>query len=403
MNNNKLTVLFLLQKTRINKRGECSIRCRLTFFKKRKIFSTGLFIKPDHWHSKKQIAIIPNDENYLNNQLSLMKQKVNQAFLFLQVNSKSFDAGDVYLQFKGENTKENKTLLEVFTLHNNRMEKLIGKEYTKSTFHKFKEAKMHVGNFLKSSYKKSDILLEAIKSNFLNDFDFYLKTEKCHQQITINKSIQRVQKIIKLAVAGGFLKKDPFMLYRPKRVELKVIFLTDKELKVLENYTFSQLRLQQVQDMFIFCCYTGLAYQEMSALTAQHIKIGFDGNLWIEMYRQKTKSKIAVPLLPKAEELLRQYNNELPVISNQKFNSYLKEIALVVGINKRVTHHTARKTFASTVLLYNDVPMEIVSELLGHSSIKITQSHYAKVVQESVSKEMRKVYSKLVENKTLLL
>ena len=116
MNNNKLTVLFLLQKTRINKRGECSIRCRLTFFKKRKIFSTGLFINPDHWNSKKQTAFIP-DDNYLNNQLSLMKQKVNQAFLFLQVNSKSFDAGDVYLQFKGESTKENKTFLEVFFMH----------------------------------------------------------------------------------------------------------------------------------------------------------------------------------------------------------------------------------------------------------------------------------------------
>jgi len=104
MNNNKLTVLFLLQKTRINKRGECSIRCRLTFFKKRKIFSTGLFINPDHWNSKKQTAIIP-DDNFINNQLSLIKQKVNQAFLFLQVNSKNFDAGDVYLQFKGESTK----------------------------------------------------------------------------------------------------------------------------------------------------------------------------------------------------------------------------------------------------------------------------------------------------------
>ncbi|CAI8327934.1 MAG: Tyrosine recombinase XerD [Polaribacter sp. SA4-10] len=319
------------------------------------------------------------------------------------MNSKSFDAGDVYLQFKGESTKENKTFLEVFKLHNNRMERLVGKEYTKSTLHKFKEAKMHVGNFLKSSYKKSDILLEAIKSNFLNDFDFYLKTEKNHQQITINKSIQRVQKIVKLAVAEGFLKKDPFMLFRPKRVELKVIFLTDEELKTLENYTFSQLRLQQVKDLFIFCCYTGLAYQEMSALTAQHIKIGFDGNLWIEMYRQKTNSKMAVPLLPRAKELLKQYNNELPVISNQKFNSYLKEIALVVGINKRVTHHTARKTFASTVLLYNDVPMEIVSELLGHSNMNITQAYYGKIVQRKVSDEMKNLHSKLVESKTPLL
>jgi site-specific recombinase XerD len=129
----------------------------------------------------------------------------------------------------------------------------------------------------------------------------------------------------------------------------------------------------------------------MSTLTEQHIKIGFDGNLWIEMYRQKTKSKIAVPLLPKAKELLKQYSNELPVISNQKFNSYLKEIAQVVGINKRITHHTARKTFASTVLLYNDVPMEIVSELLGHSSMSITQNYYGKIVQKKVGDEMKRL------------
>jgi integrase/recombinase XerD len=394
MKNNKIRVLFVLNKVKINKREECPIKCRITFLGKRKVFSTSFFINPDHWKSKQQKATLP-DDNYINNQLSLIKQEINQAFLCLQVNSESFDVGDVYLQFKGESTKENKTLLEAFILHNNRMGKLIGKEYTRSTFHKFKEAKMHVGNFLKSSYKKNDILLEAIKSNFLNDFDFYLKTAKNHKQITINKSIQRVRKIIKLAISEGFISKDPFLLYRPKRVVKNIVFLTTEELKSLEEYSFKQNRLQLVKELFVFCCYTGLAYQEMSTLKANHIVIGFDGKEWIEMYRLKTKSNISVPLLPKAKAILVKYDNQLPSISNQKFNSYLKEIAEVVGIEKRLTHHIARKTFATTVLLYNNVPIEIVSQLLGHSNMKITQDSYAKVVNRKVSDEIKRLSEKI--------
>ena len=150
--------------------------------------------------------------------------------------------------------------------------------------------------------------------------------------------------------------------------------------------------------MFVFCCYTGLAYQEMFSLKQENIIKGFDGNLWIQMTRKKTKSKISIPLLPKAKKILDKYkddSNLLPVISNQKFNSYLKEIGNIVGIEKRLTHHIARKTFATTVLLYNGVPMEIVSELLGHSNLKITQAHYGKVVQKSISEQMNSLSKKL--------
>ena len=163
------------------------------------------------------------------------------------------------------------------------------------------------------------------------------------------------------------------------------------------KYQFAQKRLAQVRDMFVFCCYTGLAYAEMSNLSKEHLVIGFDGNTWIQMFRQKTNTSVSVPLLNKAKEILEKYNNNnelLPVITNQKFNSYLKEIAVIVGIAKRLTHHIARKTFASTVLLYNDVPMEIVSELLGHSSMKITQDSYGKVVQKKISLEMERLKGK---------
>ena len=150
--------------------------------------------------------------------------------------------------------------------------------------------------------------------------------------------------------------------------------------------------------MFIFCCYTGLAYTEMANLKVSDIQTGYDSNKWIHIHRQKTKRDYDIPLLSKAESILDKYRTEtqlLPVITNQKFNSYLKEIAEIVGISKTLTHHIARKTFASTILLYNDIPMEIVSELLGHSEIAITQKHYAKVVKKKVGEQMSRLNSKL--------
>ena len=138
-------------------------------------------------------------------------------------------------------------------------------------------------------------------------------------------------------------------------------------------------------------------------MTTNNIEVGFDGNEWIRMIRKKTNREISIPVLPKAKEILVKYEHELPKISNQKFNSYLKEISALLSIEKKLTHHIARKTFATTVLLYNNVPMEIVSELLGHSNIKITQDSYAKVLNKKVSKEMKNLQSKLLESKTPLL
>ncbi|MFK7107072.1 site-specific integrase [Flavobacterium oreochromis] len=394
-----IKILFVISATRINKKGLVPIVCRITYLGIRKPFATGLFIKPENWNNSLQKAI-PDDTEHkqINTQLSLIKQEINQAFLFLQVQKEQFDVEDIYLKFKGEDIKPSKTLIEVFNLHNARMEKLVGIEYTKSTFSKFTEAKQHIENFLFHKYKKRNITLEDISLKFLNDFDYYLKTEKKFKQITINKSIQRVRKIIKLAIAEGFLLTDPFLLYKPKKVINSITYLTTKELYKLENHKFSQKRLEQVRDMFVFCCYTGLPYQEMSILTQKHIVKKFDGKLWIDMFRQKTKRQFSIPLLPKAISIIEKYQDDkrlLPVVSNQKFNSYLKEIAEIIGIEKKLTHHIARKTFATTVLLYNDVPIEVVSELLGHSKISTTQDHYAKVVKRKVSEQILQLGKKL--------
>ncbi|MDD7913196.1 site-specific integrase [Polaribacter ponticola] len=395
MNNYKLAVLFFLQRNRINKKGKCPIRCRITFLKNRKEFSSGIFINPDNWDSSKQKALPNNKENtILNNKLSLIHQQIDKAFLMLQILPDDFDVDDVYRKYKGEDSKEEITILGAYDLHNDKTEKLIGIDFNKLSWSRYVESRRKVALFISKFYKRKDVRLKDLNLKFIQDLEYFFKTELKLRQATVYRSIQRVKKIIQFAISENYLKKDPFHLYKNKKYKTVIVYLTDEELKKLEKHNFSQVRLQQVKDLFIFCCYTGLAYAEMSNLTVKNIEVGFDGKEWIEMYRQKTKSKISVPILPKAKEILSKYDNKLPTISNQKFNSYLKEIAEVIGIDKRLTHHIARKTFATTVLLYNNVPMEIVSELLGHSNMNVTQSHYGKIVQNKVSIEVDKLYKK---------
>ena len=398
----KLNILFVLSRSRLNKNGKAPLFCRMTYLENRKQFSTGLFVKPKYWDNSSQSFKPPNEKNmFLNNEISLIKSKINQAFLLLQVNKEFFDVEDIYLQYRGENIKANATILEVFKKHNDKVEKLIGKEYVLPTLWKFKQARQLLKDFIKFKFKKNDYQFKDLNLNFIQDYEFYLKTEKNLAQSSTYKAIQRFRKIIKIGISEGNLDKDPFIMYKCKRPKTKIVFLTVDELEELENYNFSQSRLEQVKDMFVFCCYTGLAFNEMDSLLKSHLVVGFDGKNWIQMNRKKTDMKISIPLPPKANEILSKNlsfskdERVFPKISNQKFNSYLKEIAEIVGIEKRLTHHIGRKTFATTVLLYNDVPMEIVSELLGHSSIKITQGHYAKVVQKKVSEHVQRLSEKL--------
>ena len=392
MNNYKLSILFVLQKNKINKKGQCPIRCRITFLKTRKEFSTGIFINPEFWNSGKQKAFPSDNENtILNNKLSLIRQQIDKAFLMLQILPNEFDVDDIYRSYKGEDSKEEITILGAYDIHNNKTKKLIGIDFNELSWSRYVESRRKVALFINKFYKKNDVRLKDLDLKFIQDLAYFFKTELKLKHATVYRSIQRVKKIIQFAIGENYLPKDPFHLYKNKKYKTVIIYLTDSELKILDNFNFNQKRLQQVKDMFIFCCYTGLAYTEMSTLTTKNIEIGFDGKEWIQMIRKKTNRKISIPILPKAKEILDKYDNELPIISNQKFNSYLKEITELVGIDKKLTHHTARKTFATTVLLYNNVPIEIVSELLGHSSIKITQSHYAKVVQKRVSEEIGKL------------
>jgi len=400
MKKENFTILFVIKLIKQNNKGLCPINVRITYQGVRKENATGHFVDPKFWDSKQQLIISKTpDAINTNTQLDLIKQKIKNSYLLIRLETDNFEVHDIYNKYLGKPIKESEFVVSYFQKYLNKINKLIGKDLQLATWKKYNYACIQIIGFIKWKFKKKDIPLEKINLQFLNEFEYYLKTEQNQCQSTINKAIQRFRKLIKIAIAEGFLEKDPFMLYKPKKVKKEIIFLTREELKTVEKASLSQARLSLVKDLFIFCCYTGLAYNEMAYLEKQNIQIGFDGINWIQMKREKTQRQISIPILPQAQEIINKYlgttNRTFPTISNQKFNSYLKEIADITGINKRLTHHTARKTFASTVLLFNDVPMEIVSELLGHSNMLITQESYGKVVQRKVSDEMKKLKEKL--------
>ena len=396
MNGEKITILFVINTNKTNQKGLCPLSCRITLNRVLKQFATGLFVNPSYWESKLQkVTVQDSNHKYINTQLERIQVKIYNIALVFQLQGIELKIENIFNEYKGIPLKKEEYILSCYRKYVSRIHKLIGIEIKQNTYEKFVYVGNHLETFIKWKFKKSDFPLKELNLRFLHDFDFYLKTEKNIKQVTINKIIQRLRTPIKQAVSEGYLDRDPFILYKSKKVLKEVIFLTTEELKIIEESTFQLKRLSIVQNLFIFCCYTGLAYNEMANLKIKNIQVGFDNMNWIQMKREKTQRQISIPVLPKAQEIIDKYslasNYIFPVVSNQKFNAYLKEIAIITEIDKRITHHTARKTFASTVLLYNDVPMEIVSELLGHSNMTITQESYGKVVQRKVSEEMQKL------------
>lgn len=400
MTTENFKILFIQGKNRTNKKNQSPLYCRLTLNGNRKQLSTGIHIETEHWDSKNQVILKSHKSAILHNsELDKIKSKVISIYMILRLQENPYSVEDIHDKYLGKELKKSEFVLSYYKQYLSKIKKLVGLEIKDNTYNKFVYVGNHLEAFLKCKYKKADYPLQDLSLQFLNDFDYYLKTEKKQEQITINKTIQRLRTPIKQAISEGYLDRDPFVLHKSKTVRKTVIFLTTEELKTLEEAVLQQKRLSTIQDLFIFCCYTGLAYYEMANLEKQNIQVGFDGINWIQMKREKTQRQISIPILPKAQEIIEKYstdNNRIfPPISNQKFNSYLKEISAITGIEKNLTHHIARKTFASTVLLYNDVPMEIVSELLGHSNMLITQESYGKVVQKKVSEAMKNLTIKL--------
>ena len=396
-----IKILFIIRRNKINQQGLCPLQCRLTYNEDRKPFSTGLFVNPLYWDNKTQKAKPPNDENnFINAELSLIKNKINQAFLFLQVQGAEFDVEDIYKQYKGESTQKQIGIAEYYSSYVDRLKKMIGNDFKESTWEKFNEILPAIKDYIFFKYQKKDINLNKLDYNFIEDFDYYLRTEKNNSQVTINKKIQRLKKVIKTARKQKLLDHNPFEEHKPKQAKTRIIFLTQDELDKLKEKEFQSEILNKVRDCYIFCCYTGLGYSEMFSLKKSDIKQDEDGTLWIYKERQKTERTFSIPLIfTEPLEIIEKYKSEseflLPRLSNQYFNRLLKEIAVTLGITKKLTHHTGRKTFATTVLLNNNIPIETVSKLLGHSKITTTLSYYAEVMPSKLKLDLEVLKNKL--------
>ena len=393
MNYNQVKILFVLNRAKANMKGLSPLICRMTFNNKRKEFSTGFYVSEEEWNAKLQV--ITSKTAYaknINTHLNKMYKELLASYSEVVISNEVFNVNDIYNTYMGTSKKGILYVVEYFDDYLVKIKCLVGKDMEHSTWKKFENALMHLKAFIRWKYDQPDLLLRDINLFFIQEYEFYLKAVKSLANPTIYKIVQRFKKVMMHAENEGMINKTPFALHKPVTVKKEVIYLTYEELQELETYTITQPRLNLVRNLFVFCCYTGLPYYEMSTLSAKNIERGFDKNLWLIVDRKKTDKSYRVPLLPKAVEIMREYLGGegliFPKLSNQKFNSYLKEIADIVGIEKNLTHHIARKTFASTVLLYNDVPMEIVSELLGHSSIKVTQESYARISNKKVSETM---------------
>ncbi|WP_431244518.1 site-specific integrase [Flavobacterium sp. P21] len=298
-------------------------------------------------------------------------------------------------------------VLEEFQKHNDELKALIGNGYTATTLERFNITKNHLTAFIKSKYNNSDIEFADLNFEFIKDFEFYLRTvRKCANNTTL-KYISNFKKIVIRAIDKEIIIKDPFKNFKGKKTKIVKKPISAKELAELERREFSTDRLNTVRDIFIFQCYTGLAYIDAFQLQKADIKDGVDGNQWILSERQKTNSTARIPLLPKAIDILEKYKDHplclkrgtvLPVSSNQKMNEYLKEIASLCGFPFTLNTHMARRTFGSTVTLNNNVPINVVKEMLGHSSVKQTES-YAITEQATIGREMSVLTHKLNQQK----
>lgn len=280
----------------------------------------------------------------------------------------------------------------------------IGGEYRIGTLKNYKVTLGHLKEFIAKQYGVKDIPLKDLNYKFITEFELMCKTKwGCLRNSTSVKHIQRIRKVVGIAIANEWLDRDPFIRYKGKQQKATIKFLTLEELKAIEEKEFEIERLERVRDIFIFSCYTGYPYADVEKFSPNDIAVGMDGLKWIYTNRAKNESKSNVPLLPQALAIIEKYKSHpdvvvkgklLPVISNIKTNAYLKEIADVCGIRKNLTFHMARHTFATTVTLTNGVPIETVSAMLGHASLKTTQI-YAKVIENKVSSDMMKLREKI--------
>ncbi len=404
----KFTVSYVTRSTKAQT-GKDLIFCRLTIEGKRVEISLKKSIDPKIWIKASGGRAKGNSEEarVINFAIEQLNAKVNYHYNQLQLTGETITAEKIKNLLLGKSEKKH-SLLDAFRHHNKKMLEVVGIDVEMGTYKKFETVQEKIIRFMKSYYNLSDILLEDLKYKFITDFEHFMKTHDKVKHNTALRYIRCLKKIILMSVNNEWIPRNPFANYKSQYTIVNREILTEDELTQLLINDCLNERLNEVKDVFLFCCYTGYAYIDVFKLTQNDLTRGIDGEYWIFTARTKTGIKSNVPLLPPAMAIIEKYSDHpicnqsgklLPVKSNQKMNAYLKEIANICRINKNLTMHMARHTFATTVTLSNGVPIETVSKMLGHTKITTTQI-YAKVLDHKVSEDMQKLKDSLLIKKS---
>lgn len=394
------TVRFYIRRDQTNKDGTSTIMVRVTVNGERAVFSSKLTVDPKLWDNEANRAIgTSRAVKELNRTLEDIRATIRHHYYELERYEALVTAEKVRNAFLGI-TVRTESILQLFKELLEEYKSLEGISKSKATVQKYTRCYKRVEQFLKAKYKLSDMPLVEIDHKFIVAFECYLRTvSKCNEN-TSAKFLQTFKMVIIRARNNGYIKGDPFSNYKIRLKRVDRGYLNEEELERLHNTPITSRRVAQVRDVFLFSCYTGLAYIDLKLLREENIQTSFDGKKWIMTHRHKTDTVVNVPLLDIPMELLARYkglckNGQLlPILSNQKCNQYLKDVAKACKIEKNLTFHMARHTFATTVTLSQGVPIESVSKMLGHTNIKTTQI-YARITNQKISRDMQELAEKM--------
>lgn len=394
--NNKSTfsILFVAQKGKLKANGKAPILARVTVNGEMVHLATRLDVDPDRWLGKECRTLGKSAEDkYINETLDNYRNVIRNKYNELFFRGEAITA----MRLKSiltSRSDEAKRLLVLFDEFNEDYKALVGKETTHKTYTRYLLTRRRLAEFMAAKYKVKDILLTDINTKFINDFYIYLRTVDGKNGHNYHmKMIQRFRTVFKTAKDNGWVQTDPFGGFKISMEETHREHLTIDELGALMSKEMTSERLQRVKDIFVFSCFTGLAYTDVRGLKKSEVVMGNDGRLWIDTRRDKTKVAVYVPLLDIPRAILERYADTtshdrlLSIPANQKVNDYLKEIAAICGIDKNLTFHVGRHTFATTVTLENGVALETVQKMLGHKNIRTTQV-YAKMTKRRIGMEM---------------
>jgi len=395
-------VLFYAKKGSEKPNGNLPLMCRLTVDGEIKQFSCKMDVPLRLWDVKNNRASGKSVEaQRINRAVDKIRVEVNRRYQELMQTDGYVTAAKLKDAYLGISVKQ-ETLLKLFEQHNAEFAKKVGHSRAKGTFQRYITVCKHLHEFIPHTYKRKDIPLKELNLTFINDFEYFLRTEKKCRTNTVWGYMIVLKHIVAIARNDGRLPFNPFAGYINSPENVDRGYLTKTEIQTLMDAPMKNTYHELVRDLFVFSVFTGLAYSDVKNLTTDNLQTFFDGNLWIITRRKKTNTESNIRLLDVPRKIIDKYrgltrdNKVFPMPSNTTCNKILKEIGRQCGFKTRLSTHVARHTNATTVLLSNGVPIETVSRLLGHTNIKTTQL-YAKITAQKISQDMETLSHKLAD------